>query len=120
MRVTVVVAALSLFSLPALPQDAARWALEVGQDYRLIPDVTYLVADEYEDELIDPNWTPKVVSAGVGFADEYEDELFDLNFSPRIIPTTVGYADEYEDELIDLDFSPRAIGIRVTSHQWAR
>jgi len=32
-------------------QDAARWTVEVGTRYRVVPDVTYLVADEHESKL---------------------------------------------------------------------
>jgi len=48
---------LSIFSVlismtgVAVAQDTATWTVEVGQNYRLIPDVTYLVADEYESKL---------------------------------------------------------------------
>lgn len=35
----------------AISQDIAHWAVEVGQNYRLVPDVTYLVADGYESKL---------------------------------------------------------------------
>jgi acetyl esterase/lipase len=32
-------------------EDAARWTVEVGNRYRIVPDVTYLVADEHESKL---------------------------------------------------------------------
>jgi acetyl esterase/lipase len=35
----------------ALSQDIANWTVEVGQNYRLVPDITYLVADAYESKL---------------------------------------------------------------------
>lgn len=37
------------FAAPA--QDVASWTVEVGQSYRLVPDITYLVADGYESKL---------------------------------------------------------------------
>jgi len=35
----------------AQAQDVASWTVEVGQNYRLVPDITYLVADGYESKL---------------------------------------------------------------------
>lgn len=35
----------------AIAQDVAQWTVSVGQNYRLVPDVTYLVADGYESKL---------------------------------------------------------------------
>ena len=32
-------------------EDVSRWTVEVGQRYRMVPDVTYLVADGYESKL---------------------------------------------------------------------
>lgn len=44
-------ALLCLSAAPTTAQDVATWAIEVGQNYRLVPDVTYLVADGYEAKL---------------------------------------------------------------------
>ena len=30
---------------PAQTQDVATWAVKVAHDYRVVPDVTYLIAD---------------------------------------------------------------------------
>ena len=42
-----------VFSLPFATeaQDVGTWTVEIGQNYRLAPDVTYLVADGYESKL---------------------------------------------------------------------
>jgi len=45
--------AAAIFSLSGLAQaqDTARWTVEAAQRYRIVPDVTYLVADGYESKL---------------------------------------------------------------------
>lgn len=40
-----------LLSAALFAQDIASWTVEIGQRYRLVPDVTYLVADQHESKL---------------------------------------------------------------------
>jgi len=51
-RAFLIIAAV-MASLPCVSQaqDVATWTVEVGQNYRLVPDITYLVADGYESKL---------------------------------------------------------------------
>lgn len=46
-----IVAALIALPEVALAQDLPTWTVETGQNYRLVPDVTYLIADGYESKL---------------------------------------------------------------------
>lgn len=50
-RILVLIVLFHAFPSSAFTQDVARWAVSVGQNYRLVPDVTYLVADGYESKL---------------------------------------------------------------------
>jgi acetyl esterase/lipase len=45
------IAVLAWFPCTSLAQDVATWTVEVGQNYRLAPDITYLIADGYESKL---------------------------------------------------------------------
>ena len=50
-RMFLIVAVLVWLPCAAQAQDVASWTVEVGQNYRLVPDITYLVADGYESKL---------------------------------------------------------------------
>jgi acetyl esterase/lipase len=71
-------------------QDAARWTVEVGTRYRIVPDVTYLVADEHESKLdvIAPRETGERVPTllyihGGGWVGGDKDAVI-LNFLPYL------------------------------------
>lgn len=74
----------------AQAQDVASWTVEVGQNYRLVPDVTYLVADGYESKLdvIGPRDTSVPLPTllyihGGGWVGGDKDALF-LQFLPYL------------------------------------
>lgn len=46
-----IVAVLAWLPGVAQAQEVATWTVEVGQNYRIVPDITYLVADGYESKL---------------------------------------------------------------------
>ena len=50
-RMFLIVAVLVWLPCAAQAQDVANWTVAIGQNYRLVPDITYLVADEYESKL---------------------------------------------------------------------
>ncbi len=50
-RILLTVAFLVITSHVAQAQDVGTWAVEMNQSYRIVPDVTYLVADGYESKL---------------------------------------------------------------------
>lgn len=50
-RLISMMAVVTFLAGTASSQDVASWTVEVGQNYRLTPDVTYLVADGYESKL---------------------------------------------------------------------
>ena len=69
-------------------QDIARWTVSIGQDYRLAPDITYLVADDYESKLdvIGPRDTSRrlptlIYIHGGGWVGGDKDAMF-LRFLP--------------------------------------
>ncbi len=50
-RIPLIAAVIATLSHVAQAQDIASWAIEMNQSYRIVPDVTYLVADGYESKL---------------------------------------------------------------------
>ena len=50
-RMFLIVLVLVWLPCAAQAQDVASWTVEIGQNYRLVPDITYLVADGYESKL---------------------------------------------------------------------
>jgi len=50
-RIPLIAAVIATLSHVAYAQDIASWAVEMNQSYRIVPDVTYLVADGYEAKL---------------------------------------------------------------------
>ncbi len=84
------VVALAWLPLAAQAQDVATWTVEIGQDYRLAPDITYLVADGYESKLdvIGPRDTTERLPTllyihGGGWVGGDKDAMF-LRFLPYL------------------------------------
>ena len=50
-RIPLIAAVFAITSPVAQTQDIASWAVEMSQNYRIVPNVTYLVADGYESKL---------------------------------------------------------------------
>jgi len=85
-----IAAVLVWLACAAQAQDVASWTVEVGQNYRLVPDVIYLVADGYESKLdvIGPRDTSVPLPTllyihGGGWVGGDKDALF-LQFLPYL------------------------------------
>jgi acetyl esterase/lipase len=51
MPIPLLTAFVASWSLASAAQDVADWTVSIGQDYQVVPDVTYLTADGYEAKL---------------------------------------------------------------------